>query len=144
MKPILDQRTLNRWHFVGIAVLVFACLFLALTIRAQSTGGGDESYRARPTLTQSGKLFVVQFTPADRKISVVAVGKPVVVLEPPKIEISARAYPSSQSPRNLSIEHKKEGGLSISESLAISTPIEIKVRDPKRSESETFRFNFKQ
>jgi hypothetical protein len=97
---------------------------------------------ARPTLGQTGQLFVIKFEPGSKRFSVALAGEPVAIIGPNRIIVRGRQVPANGQPKSLDIE-PANGFFQILDSVDPHSSIEIEIKDRSNQKSETFKVEMK-
>jgi hypothetical protein len=129
MKPILTS-----------LLLIAVVAILTLLVAQKSKGQGIDTDPSRPLIHQAGEIFVVRIAPGTSLFDVVAVGKPIVVLDPTKIEVFGRVFELDGRRRQFAIRWRN-GYYEIAEPVDSRLKMEIEVVEPSTQKSETFEFN---
>jgi hypothetical protein len=92
---------------------------------------------ARPLIGKQGQIFAVKLDPKARSLQVTFVDKPLAVLEPGRVAVTAIVFGGQEGPRAVRVE-EKEGELRIAQPVpegpATSSKFVIKkAANPRRS-----------
>ena len=114
-------------------IILILCCTSWLVLNAQET---DDP--ARPVLGKTGQVFSVKLTPQNRRLEVALAGKPAVTLDPQRLTVFGKVYPSKGEPTALRIQAAADH-FEVLDKIDPSSSVELEVKDRVTKKSETLR-----
>jgi hypothetical protein len=127
----------------GAAGCVLAVALGLLLLPRGASGEPDDLDPARPQLGNQGEIFVLQFSPGNRRLTVDLAGKPAAILDLADIEVSGRALFESGEEKALRLKSVDRYFEILDPPIHVPAQLEFTVKDHRRKKTQTVRFKTK-
>lgn len=126
-----------------LVITIFCTALLSMSLSRALAMSPTEDDATRPSIGRAGELFTIQFTPANRSLSVGLAGKPAMTLDSSKVTIFGRVVPLKGESKQLKIV-PVESHFEIVDELQPNEPIEFEIKDKKSKKTEKFKIEHRQ
>jgi hypothetical protein len=132
------ESTKIKFRYYGLVVIAIVLVFQFGNFA--HAGPDDDAMMGRPTYEKNGQLFVVQFSPGNKRVDIKFAGDPMASVSKKDITVLGHVFSFSGESRDVSVDWV-DNHFQIRDSLEPTAHLDLEIRDRKTFKSETFHFN---